>query len=155
MYMLLIELEHVFIIVQKKMSQEGEVPVQQVEEEQKVEEKEPAQESPENEQQQIINVQPQDEEIPQNQNNNQESEEEQMKPDIEIMNNLAGRVKTHQHPKPSPFDGIKAWYNDLTQKIGGEDQMRAHLIRTGVNTAFFITSLFLLKPITEAFAKMK
>ena len=126
------------------MSQE----IQEIEKGQQVEEKEPIQVQPENDQPEMAGE-------TQVGNLSDEKENEQDKPSIDIMNNLNNRIPGHNIQKHTTFDEIKVWYKNLTEKVGGENEMKGRLLRTGINTSLFVVSLFLLKPITEFFAKMK
>ena len=126
------------------MSQE----ILEIEKGQQVEEKEPIQVQPENDQPEMAGE-------TQVGNFSDEKENEQDKPSIDIMNNLNNRITGHNIQKHTTFDEIKVWYKNLTEKVGGENEMKGRLLRTGINTSLFVVSLFLLKPITEFFAKMK
>ena len=126
------------------MSQE----IQEIEKGQQVEEKEPIQVQPENDQPEMAGE-------TQAGNFSDEKEIEQDKPSIDIMNNLNNRIPGHNIQKHTTFDEFKVWYKNLTEKVGGENEMKGRLLRTGINTSLFVVSLFLLKPITEFFAKMK
>lgn len=87
----------------------------------------------------------------------QKETKEDYNPDMDILNNLSAKIPGHKKPEVkryNPITEIQNWYKDLVKENGAEAVHQA-LISVGLNVAGYVAAAFLLKPVTEFFAKME